>query len=93
MISSPLVIAAPALGASPAAAGPAAQRLPQSPRRLPRRWSYGRGYAVIAVLAPIVLGSLLLVFLHHHLKLALISIRLQLKNMAVARLNGADSGL
>ena len=31
---------------------------------LRNRWSHGRGYTVIALLAPVVLGSLLLVYLH-----------------------------
>ena len=33
-------------------------------RPLRNRWSHGRGYTVIALLAPVVLGSLLLVYLH-----------------------------
>jgi hypothetical protein len=41
--------------------------LPPCPltRPLRNRWSYGRGYTVIALLAPIVLVSLLLVYLHN----------------------------
>jgi hypothetical protein len=34
-------------------------------RPLRNRWSYGRGYIVISLLAPVVLGSLLLVYLHN----------------------------
>ncbi|HEY9761477.1 MAG TPA: hypothetical protein V6D07_03070 [Trichocoleus sp.] len=38
---------------------------PATPRRrLPHRWSHGRGYIVIALLAPVVLTSVLLIHLH-----------------------------
>ena len=76
MISSPLVIADPAFGGSPSAPAPAVHRLPQANRLRSRRWSYGRSYLVVALLAPVVLSSLGLVFLHHRLKLALILARL-----------------
>ncbi len=39
------------------------------PHSLRSRWSYGRGYIVIALLAPLVLGGLLLVHLHSAVKL------------------------
>lgn len=34
-------------------------------RPLRNRWSHGRGYAVIALIAPLLLGSLLLVYLQN----------------------------
>lgn len=37
-------------------------------RPLRNRWSYGRGYAVIALIAPLLLGSLLLVYLQNMAK-------------------------
>jgi hypothetical protein len=40
-------------------------------RSLPRPWRYGRGYAVITLLAPVVLSSLLLVYLHNVAKIRL----------------------
>ncbi|MBD2259484.1 hypothetical protein [Pseudanabaena sp. FACHB-2040] len=50
---------------SAAAEAPAAASPPPKPRqRLPHRWSHGRGYGVIVLLAPLVLGSFLLVHLH-----------------------------
>ncbi|MBD0336207.1 MAG: hypothetical protein ICV62_12015 [Cyanobacteria bacterium Co-bin13] len=36
---------------------------PTPSRKLPHHWGYGRGYAVIALLAPLVLGSLVLLHL------------------------------
>ncbi len=76
MISSPLVVAAPTLGGSPSVQGPTIHRLPQAPGLRSRRWSYGRSYVIVALLAPVVLASLGLVFLHHRLKLTLILARL-----------------
>ncbi|MBD2234734.1 hypothetical protein [Phormidium tenue] len=35
---------------------------------LRNRWSHGRGYVVIALVAPLLLGSLLLVYLHNATK-------------------------
>ncbi|MBD2111857.1 MULTISPECIES: hypothetical protein [Cyanophyceae] len=35
------------------------------PKPLKSRWSHGRGYVVIALIAPLLLGSLLLVYLHN----------------------------
>lgn len=49
------------------------------PRPLPNRWSYGRGYAVIALLAPVVLASLLLVYLHNVLRMSFALLRLRLR--------------
>ena len=46
------------------AAVEALEPTPAPRQRLPHRWSYGRGYAVIALLAPLVLGSLALLYLH-----------------------------
>ncbi len=37
-------------------------------RPLRNRWCYGRGYAVIALIAPLLLGSLLLVYLQNTAK-------------------------
>lgn len=37
-------------------------------RPLRNRWSHGRGYAVIALIAPLLLGSLLLVYLQTMVK-------------------------
>lgn len=53
-------------------------RLLSHRRPLRNRWIYGRGYAVIALLAPVVLGSLLLVYLHNATKTHLGLRRLQL---------------
>lgn len=44
------------------AAAPTASPLPR--QRLLHRWSYGRGYVVIVLLAPLLVGSLLLMLLH-----------------------------
>ncbi|MBW4481282.1 MAG: hypothetical protein KME14_01940 [Tildeniella torsiva UHER 1998/13D] len=38
-------------------------------RPLRNRWSYGRGYAVIALIAPLLLGSLLVVYLQNTAKM------------------------
>ena len=38
--------------------------LPVLNRPLRNGWSHGRSYTVIALLAPVILGSLLLVYLH-----------------------------
>lgn len=37
---------------------------PKRPRRLRNPWSHGRAYVVIALLAPLVLGSLGILYLH-----------------------------
>lgn len=76
MTSLPLVSPASAIG-SPVSV-PVVNR-PMAYRSLARRWNYGRGYAVVAALAPLVLTSLLLVFLHYQLKTALTLLRLQLR--------------
>jgi len=46
---------------------------------MPNRWSHGRGYAVIALLAPVVLASLALVYLHNSLRLSVALLRLRLR--------------
>ncbi|MBD1874392.1 hypothetical protein H6F75_12940 [Nodosilinea sp. FACHB-131] len=38
------------------------------PKPLKNRWSRGRGYFIIALIAPLLLGSLLLVYLHNATK-------------------------
>lgn len=48
-------------------------------RPLRNRWSYGRGYAVIALLAPMVLASLLVVYLHNVLRVSFSLLRLRLR--------------
>lgn len=54
--------------------------LPRSPFvRPPNRWSYGRSYAVIALLAPVLLASLLILHLHNAAKAWLSLWRLQLQ--------------
>ena len=47
-------------------------------RPLRNRWSYGRGYTVVALLAPVLLTSLLLVYLHNTSKTRLSLWRLRL---------------
>lgn len=41
------------------------------PKPLQNPWSYGRGYVVIALIAPLLLSSLLLVYLHNSTKMRL----------------------
>jgi hypothetical protein len=48
-------------------------------RPLRNRWSHGRGYAVIALLAPVVLASLALVYVHNSLRLSVALLRLRLR--------------
>jgi hypothetical protein len=63
----------------------AARAYPSTPSRirpltrpLRNRWSYGRGYTVVALLAPILLVSLLLIYLHNMTKTQLSLWRLRL---------------
>ncbi|WP_156119594.1 hypothetical protein [Leptolyngbya sp. KIOST-1] len=47
-------------------------------RPLRNRWSYGRGYTVVALLAPVLLTSLVLIYLHNTTKTRLSLWRLRL---------------
>ena len=47
-------------------------------RPLRNRWSYGRGYTIVALLAPVLLVSLLLIYLHNMTKTQLSLWRLRL---------------
>ena len=42
------------------------------PKLLKNRWSHGRGYLVIALIAPLLLSSLLLIYLHNTTKARLL---------------------
>lgn len=44
---------------------PTPSPIPARARSLKNRWRHGRGYTIIALLAPVLLGSLLLVYLHN----------------------------
>ncbi|MBD1915728.1 MULTISPECIES: hypothetical protein [Cyanophyceae] len=48
--------------------------LPSYPllKPLKNRWSHGRGYFVIALIAPLLLSSLLLIYLHNTTKARLL---------------------
>ncbi|MFQ4136932.1 hypothetical protein PGN35_011490 [Nodosilinea sp. PGN35] len=61
---------------TPPAYAPASS--PALSRPLRNRWSYGRGYTVVALLAPVLLTSLVLIYLHNTTKTRLSLWRLRL---------------
>jgi hypothetical protein len=64
---------------APSTAADAVELAPPPRQRLPHRWSHGRAYVVIALLAPLVLGSLALLSLHTVLQSGLQQARVSLR--------------